>query len=58
MTLHPKMPRKPWAKKPPRRPTPPLTIGHVLGAAWEAKKATDKRRAELDDMGFKPLGGA
>lgn len=46
------------SQRPERRPVPPMTFGHVLGEAWEQKKAEDRRRAELNDMGFKPLKGA
>ncbi len=61
MTLHP--PKKHETRTPEsyRRSTriaPPLTIGHILRADWEKKKAERARRAELAEMGFKPLEGA
>ncbi len=49
----PKPPRK---DKPTRRPATALTLGDLLGAQIRGVQAQRARRAELDDMGFRPVG--
>jgi hypothetical protein len=67
VTLHP--PKAKWTApvireerraKPARAPREATnwTLGSLLGAAVRADQAAKARRAELNDMGFKPLGGA
>lgn len=65
MTLHPQKAKwtapvirqEPRARRAPREATN-WTLGSLLGAAVRADQAAKARRAELNDMGFKPLGGA
>ncbi len=64
MTLHPKPKastpesNRNSTRKPTRREPRPLTLGDLLGAQVRGVQAQRARRAELDDMGFKPLGAA
>lgn len=56
MTLHPPRPAR---KTPaPRREPAPLTLGLLLGDQIRAVQSERTRRAELEDMGFRPLKGA
>jgi hypothetical protein len=67
MTLHPPKPKwttpvlrqEPRAKpaRAPREATS-WTLGSVFGDAIRKTRADQQRRAELNDMGFRPLGGA
>ena len=58
MTLHKPKPSVPRKFKPRRQPPRGITLGDVLGAQIRQVQTDRARRAELDDMGFKPLGGA
>jgi hypothetical protein len=58
VTLHPPAKKKAPARRP--RPTyrnaAPMTLGHILGEQVRAVQNDRKRQAELEAMGFKPIG--